>query len=291
MSTSPPPRSRAAASPASSAPPARRPRRLGTGQRRDRAPVPRPGSSAGKQPNLLVILADDLGWADLSATARPRSARRTSTGSPPPAFASPTATRLRRSARRPASASTPAATRAASPAACRSRSARRARSTASRSTTRRSARCSRAQGYDTALIGKWHCGYLPWFSPTRLGWDEFFGNFCGGLDYFSKLNHNGDLRPLRGRGRVRGPPLLHRHRHRARRRVPRAASTTQPVAAQPQLHHAALAVGGPRRQGGQRRADRADQGRRAAASCSTTTAARWRRTARWSRTSTAPSAR
>jgi arylsulfatase A-like enzyme len=48
------------------------------------------------------------------------------------------------------------------------------------------------QGYDTALIGKWHCGYLPWFSPTRLGWDSFFGNFSGGLDYFSKINHNGD---------------------------------------------------------------------------------------------------
>ena len=47
-------------------------------------------------------------------------------------------------------------------------------------------------GYDTALIGKWHCGYLPWFSPTRVGWDEFFGNFSGGLDYFSKINHNGD---------------------------------------------------------------------------------------------------
>jgi arylsulfatase A-like enzyme len=49
----------------------------------------------------------------------------------------------------------------------------------------------KGQGYDTALIGKWHCGYLPWFSPTRLGWDEFFGNFSGGLDYFSRINHNG----------------------------------------------------------------------------------------------------
>jgi arylsulfatase A-like enzyme len=49
----------------------------------------------------------------------------------------------------------------------------------------------KGQGYDTALIGKWHCGYLPWFSPTRLGWDEFFGNFAGGLDYFSKINTNG----------------------------------------------------------------------------------------------------
>ncbi len=48
------------------------------------------------------------------------------------------------------------------------------------------------RGYETALIGKWHCGYLPWFSPTRVGWDTFFGNFSGGLDYFSKINHNGD---------------------------------------------------------------------------------------------------
>ena len=47
-------------------------------------------------------------------------------------------------------------------------------------------------GYDTAMLGKWHCGYLPWFSPTRLGWDEFFGNFSGGLDYFSKSTPNGD---------------------------------------------------------------------------------------------------
>jgi arylsulfatase A-like enzyme len=46
-------------------------------------------------------------------------------------------------------------------------------------------------GYETALLGKWHCGFLPWFSPTRLGWDSFFGNFSGGLDYFSKLDPTG----------------------------------------------------------------------------------------------------
>lgn len=46
-------------------------------------------------------------------------------------------------------------------------------------------------GYETALIGKWHCGHLPWFSPTRLGWDEFFGNFSGAIDYFSKLDGRG----------------------------------------------------------------------------------------------------
>lgn len=43
-------------------------------------------------------------------------------------------------------------------------------------------------GYKTAMLGKWHCGYLPWFSPTKLGWDVFFGSFAGGVDYYSKLN-------------------------------------------------------------------------------------------------------
>ena len=47
-------------------------------------------------------------------------------------------------------------------------------------------------GYDTALIGKWHAGFLPDFSPTRSGWDLFFGNFAGGLDYFSKINTQGE---------------------------------------------------------------------------------------------------
>ena len=30
-------------------------------------------------------------------------------------------------------------------------------------------------GYDTKLIGKWHCGDQPEFLPTRHGFDEYFG--------------------------------------------------------------------------------------------------------------------
>ena len=40
-------------------------------------------------------------------------------------------------------------------------------------------------GYATALIGKWHLGYLPTYSPLKSGYDEFFGNFGGAVDYFS----------------------------------------------------------------------------------------------------------
>ncbi|MBW8485329.1 sulfatase-like hydrolase/transferase [Actinomadura parmotrematis] len=50
----------------------------------------------------------------------------------------------------------------------------------------------RKAGYETALIGKWHAGFLPDFSPTRSGWDTFFGNFGGALDYFSKIGALGE---------------------------------------------------------------------------------------------------
>ncbi len=41
------------------------------------------------------------------------------------------------------------------------------------------------RGYRTALYGKWHLGALPRFSPLKSGYDEFFGNFGGALDYFT----------------------------------------------------------------------------------------------------------
>ena len=42
----------------------------------------------------------------------------------------------------------------------------------------------REQGYRTALVGKWHLGWLPSFGPLKSGYDEFFGAMGGELDYF-----------------------------------------------------------------------------------------------------------
>ncbi|MEV4567524.1 sulfatase-like hydrolase/transferase [Nonomuraea sp. NPDC049419] len=47
-------------------------------------------------------------------------------------------------------------------------------------------------GYATAMFGKWHCGFLPDYGPVKSGWDTFFGNMGGAVDYFSKISGNGE---------------------------------------------------------------------------------------------------
>src|SRR5215470_14031160 len=40
-------------------------------------------------------------------------------------------------------------------------------------------------GYGTTLIGKWHLGGLPDFGPLKSGYDHFWGFRWGGVDYFT----------------------------------------------------------------------------------------------------------
>jgi len=43
----------------------------------------------------------------------------------------------------------------------------------------------RETGYATSLVGKWHLGTLPDFGPLKSGYQRFFGSYGGGVDYFT----------------------------------------------------------------------------------------------------------
>lgn len=49
----------------------------------------------------------------------------------------------------------------------------------------------KAAGYQTVLIGKWHLGFMLQHSPTKNGFDYFFGIHSGGADYISHKGENG----------------------------------------------------------------------------------------------------
>ncbi|MFF5441738.1 sulfatase [Streptomyces achromogenes] len=151
---------------------------------------PRTTAAPGPRPNFLVILGDDLGWADLSSYGAPH-------------IKTPNLDRLARQGVRFTDAYSGSATCSptrfslytgrypgrtegglAEPVADRSQGLDPSHPTL--------ASLLKKAGYDTALIGKWHCGWLPDYSPTKSGWDEFFGNFGGVLEYFSKLGQLGD---------------------------------------------------------------------------------------------------
>ena len=46
-------------------------------------------------------------------------------------------------------------------------------------------------GYETYLVGKWHLGFDPQFGPLNNGFDHFFGFHGGGVDYISHQSPRG----------------------------------------------------------------------------------------------------
>ncbi|MDX6758343.1 sulfatase-like hydrolase/transferase [Streptomyces sp. F8] len=147
----------------------------GPSEREFRASRGRPS----RRPNILFILGDDLGWADLSAYGSPhirtphldrlaRQGVRFTDAYAGSATCSPTRFSLY-------TGRYPARTRGglAEPIADKSVGLEPTHPTL--------ASLLQASGYATALIGKWHAGHLPDHSPTKSGWEEFFGNFLRDL--------------------------------------------------------------------------------------------------------------
>ncbi|MEV0882168.1 sulfatase-like hydrolase/transferase [Micromonospora echinofusca] len=167
---------------------------MSTGAEEKAPPVGGSGSDGrpGGPPNILFILADDLGWADLgcygsSAIRTPNLDRLAREGirfrhgyacSP---WCSSTRIGLytgRYPTRLPAGLEEPLTTHTEHngiPADHPTLSS-----------------LLLATGYQTAMFGKWHCGWLPWYSPLRIGFQTFYGNFDGAIDYFEHINTIGE---------------------------------------------------------------------------------------------------
>ena len=47
-------------------------------------------------------------------------------------------------------------------------------------------------GYSTGLFGKWHVGYAPKYNPVKQGFDEFIGYVSGNVDYHAHLDQTGE---------------------------------------------------------------------------------------------------
>jgi arylsulfatase A-like enzyme len=156
---------------------------------------------AASRPNIIFILADDLGWADLSCYGRPdyktpnldrlasQGVRFTNAYSAAP-VCSPTRVGFhtgRYPARLAVGLEEPIQERMSLGEKIKTMGIPLQHPTVSS--------IIRSAGYDTALIGKWHLGYLPHFSPIKFGFDEFFGITSGAVDHFSHrdMMNNPDL--------------------------------------------------------------------------------------------------
>jgi len=65
-------------------------------------------------------------------------------------------------------------------------------------------RLLRDAGYATALCGKWHLGYEDRFAPNRHGFDHAFYCLGGGMDYFHHTENTADPRSVL---RLNGKPI------------------------------------------------------------------------------------
>jgi arylsulfatase A-like enzyme len=143
-------------------------------------------SAPAKRPNILFILADDLGYGDLSCYGRPD-------------YGTPVLDAFAKQGVKFMSAY--AAAPVCTPTRCAyitGRYPQRLPVGLEEPLKRTSpadiglppnhptiASALKNNGYATALVGKWHLGWKPEFGPNRHGFDEFFGILSGAADYFT----------------------------------------------------------------------------------------------------------
>lgn len=141
--------------------------------------------AADPLPNFVFILADDLGYADLSCYGRPD-------------FSTPNVDRLAAGGMRftqaYANSAVCSATRTALitgryqyrlPVGLEEPLAGSRRNIGLPPEHPTLPSLLRKAGYGTTLVGKWHLGWLPQFGPLKSGYDHFWGFRGGALDYYT----------------------------------------------------------------------------------------------------------
>jgi arylsulfatase A-like enzyme len=148
-----------------------------------------PQNEARAQPNILFLMADDMGVADISAYGRPD-------------FQTPHIDQLAREGVRLSQAY------ANSPVCSASRTALITGRYQYRLPVGLEEPIATANvgippgfptlpfllkkaGYVTSLVGKWHLGPLPDYGPLKSGYDHFYGFRGGAVDYFSHIGTRG----------------------------------------------------------------------------------------------------
>ena len=158
----------------------------------------RAGAQTPARPNVLYIMADDLGWGDLSCYGRPD-------------YKTPNIDRLASEGLRFTQAYSAAPvctpTRCAfvtgrypartavgleEPLSWKKQLVEQKRDVGLPPEHPTVASLLKAAGYRTALVGKWHLGYLPKYSPLKSGFEEFFGIMSGAADFFTHKDANGE---------------------------------------------------------------------------------------------------
>jgi arylsulfatase A-like enzyme len=158
--------------------------------------APAAGAQPAPRPNVLLIVADDLGYGDLSSYGAPDirtpnldglardGVRLTDYYANAPVCTPTRAALITGRYQQRVLLERPLRTDGANPST--------GLSTGLPVTGRSLPQLMKNAGYATALIGKWHLGFKPEYRPTRHGFDYFWGYLSGYIDWYTHVRGDGE---------------------------------------------------------------------------------------------------